>query len=209
MRNSEGDNEFVNSVIAMSEKRARNNCEKVVRNRLSSGFFPLNSDTSNTTAMKTIAKIFNVCFVVCLAGTVCAQKNNDVEAIKSLIEKETTAFFEIDYETWASSWAHTPYAFWSFADTTDVNSFSGWENINAGFREYFQTAKPSKAKIQRSWHDIKVFGNGAYARFTQQVSDNTVRQPQAEIRVLEKINGAWKIVCVNVIAIEKENQPRL
>src|SRR5690606_4880090 len=135
--------------------------------------------------MKTIAKIFSVCIVVCLAGTVCAQKNNDVEAIKSLIEKETTAFFEIDYNTWASSWAHAPYAVWSFADTSDVNSFSGWDNINSCFREYFQTAKPSKAKIERQWHDVKVFGNGAYARFTQKVYDNTRRPPQSEIRVLE------------------------
>lgn len=159
--------------------------------------------------MKTIARIFCVCLLVCSAVSTIAQKNNDVEAIKALIEKETTAFFEIDYNTWASSWAQTPYAFWSFADTTDVNSFSGWQNINAGFTEYFRTAKPSKAKIERNWLDIKVYGNGAYARFTQHVSDNTARPPQAEIRVLEKIKGTWKIVCVNVIAIQKDNEPKL
>jgi hypothetical protein len=159
--------------------------------------------------MKTIARIFCVCILVCISISTIAQKNNDIDAIKALIEKETTAFFEIDYNTWSSSWSQTPYAFWSFADTTDVNSFSGWENINAGFTEYFQTAKPSKAKIERTWHDIKVFGNGAYARFTQRVHDNTLRPPQAEVRVLEKIKGAWKIVCVNVIAIQKDNEPKL
>jgi hypothetical protein len=160
--------------------------------------------------MKTIAGIFCVCTVVCLSVTgMFAQKNNDVDEIKSLIEKETTAFFNIDYKTWASSWSQAPYAFWSFADTTDVNSFSGWESIDAGFREYFQTARPSKAKIERNWLDIKVYGNSAYARFTQQVRDNTLRPPQAEVRFLEKVKGAWKIVCVNVIAIEKNNQPRL
>jgi hypothetical protein len=159
--------------------------------------------------MKTIARIFCVCLLVCSTVSTIAQKNNDVEAIKALIERETTAFFEIDYNTWASSWAQTPYAFWSFADTTDVNSFSGWQNINAGFTEYFQTARPSKAKIERNWLDIKVYGNGAYARFTQHVSDNTARPPQAEVRVLEKIKGNWKIVCVNVIAIQKDNEPKL
>jgi hypothetical protein len=158
--------------------------------------------------MKAIVRIFCVCSLVCLSGSTIAQKN-DVEAIKSLIEKETQAFFEIDYKNWASSWSQSPYSFWSFADTTDVNSFSGWQSINAGFHEYFHTAKPSKAKIERTWLDIKVFGNGAYARFTQQVFDNTSRPPQAEIRVLEKIKGEWKIVCVNVIAIQKKNQPKL
>lgn len=158
--------------------------------------------------MKTTTRIFCICILVCSSVSLTAQKN-DIEAIKALIEKETTAFFEIDYDAWASSWSQSPYAFWSFADTTDVNSFSGWENIEAGFKDYFRTSKPSKAKIERTWMDIKVFGNGAYARFTQQVSDNTSRPPQAEVRVLEKIKGAWKIVCVNVIAIEKDNVPRL
>lgn len=146
--------------------------------------------------------------LLCSFSLVNAQKKNDTEAIKALIEKETKAFFEIDHKTWADSWAQTPYAFWSFADTTDVNSFSGWENINKGFEEYFRTAKASKANIERNWLDIRIFGNGAYARFTQHVKDNTDRPPQAEVRVLEKINGKWKIVCVNVIAIEKENIPR-
>ena len=158
--------------------------------------------------MKTIARIFVVCMLACLVVSTFAQKN-EVEAIKNLIEKETTAFFEIDYKTWASSWSQTPYAFWSFADTTDVNSFSGWESINAGFKEYFQTAKPSKAKIERNWLDIKVWGNGAYARFTQSVHDNTARPPQAEVRVLEKVKGSWKIVAVSVIAIQKDNEPKL
>lgn len=137
-----------------------------------------------------------------------AQKKNDTEAIKALIERETKAFFDIDYKTWSDSWAQTPYAFWSFADTTDVNSFSGWDNISKGFEDYFETAKPSKADIQRNWLEIKIFGNGAYARFTQHVKDNTARPPQAEVRVLEKIDGKWKIVCVSVIAIEKDNVPR-
>lgn len=159
--------------------------------------------------MKTITGIFCICMLVCSSVSSFGQKNNDVEAIKSLIERETLAFFEIDYNTWASSWAQTHYAFWSFADTTDVNSFSGWESINSGFKEYFRTAKRSKAKIERTWLDVKVYGNGAYARFTQQVYDNTERPPQAEVRVLEKIKGVWKIVCVNVIAMEKDNEPKL
>jgi hypothetical protein len=156
-------------------------------------------------------KKFPVLFLLFIIGpfsVATAQKKNDTEAIKALIENETKAFFEIDYKTWSDSWAQTPYAFWSFADTTDVNSFSGWENISKGFEDYFKTAKPSKADIQRNWLEIKIFGNGAYARFTQHVKDNTARPPQAEVRVLEKINGKWKIVCVTVIAIEKDNVPR-
>jgi hypothetical protein len=127
--------------------------------------------------------------------------------IKEVIEKETKAFFEIDQKTWADLWVHEPYAFWSFADTTDVNSFSGWDEIYKGFNNYFKTSKPSTAKITRTWHHIRIAGNFAYIRFTQEVSDNTGRPPQAEVRVMEKVNGQWKIVCVSVIAVQKENEP--
>lgn len=161
----------------------------------------------------TSSKIFCVIALLSLTYPFSAHaqnKNKDVEVIKALIQRETKAFFEIDYKTWADSWAHTPYAFWSFADTTDVNSFSGWDQINNGFAEYFRTSKPSTAKIDREWLglDVRVYGNGAYVRFNQHVKDDTRRPPQAEVRVLEKIKGEWKIVCVSVIALEKENQPR-
>lgn len=132
---------------------------------------------------------------------------NDEEVIKSIIEKETKAFFEIDEKTWSGYWAHEPYAFWSFADTTDVNSFSGWKEISEGFTSYFNTSKPSAAKITRDWHYIKIQGTMAYIRFTQHVSDDSIRPPQAEVRVMEKIKGEWKIVCVNVIAVQKDNVP--
>ena len=105
--------------------------------------------------------------------------------------------------------SQTRYAFWSFADTTDVNSFSGWQTINAAFTEYFQTAKPAKVTIDRKWLEVKVWGNAAYARYTQIVHDNTARPPQAQVRVLEKVKGDWKIVVVTVIAIEKDNEPKL
>lgn len=161
--------------------------------------------------MNTSAKIIGIAVLMCLTFSVQAQKkNSDIEAIKSLIQRETKAFFEIDYDTWANSWVHTPYAFWSFADTTDVNSFSGWNQIESGFAEYFRTSKASTAKIEREWLglDVQIFGNGAYVRFNQHVKDDTMRPPQAEVRVLEKVKGEWKIVCVSVIALEKENQPR-
>ncbi|MBL7856426.1 MAG: nuclear transport factor 2 family protein [Cyclobacteriaceae bacterium] len=156
--------------------------------------------------MKKIYAIF--LWIALLPASTAFSQNKEIDAIKQVLERETKAFFEIDSKAWADSWSHVPYAFWSFADTTDVNSFSGWDAIEKGFADYFKTAKPSKANIDRTWHDIRIYGNAAYARFTQHVKDGTERPPQAEVRVLEKIKGKWKIVCVTVIAIEKDNEPR-
>ncbi len=150
--------------------------------------------------------IFVLFFI--LSGTaIQAQKkaSKEIDAIKAVIEKETKAFFEIDYNTWQSQWVHTPYTFWSFADTTDVNFFSGWEQINTGFEMYFKTSKPSIAKIEREWLSIQVYGKSAYVRFMQKISEEIIsRSEQAEVRYLEKIDGQWKIVNVSVIRKPKD-----
>jgi hypothetical protein len=161
--------------------------------------------------MKTISRVSNLTVALIslfLSANLFAQKNDpsskEIKQIKDVIERETTAFFEIDKQTWSACWAHEPYSFWSFADTTDVNSFSGWEAIHQGFAEYFASSKPSTAKIDRNWLDVKVFGNGAYVRFTQHVRDQDIsRGEQAEVRVLEKQNGQWRIVHVGVISSKK------
>jgi hypothetical protein len=128
----------------------------------------------------------------------------EIESVKAAIDRESKAFFEIDYKSWAESWAHVPYAYWSFADTTDVNYFEGWESIEKGFDDYFKKSTASKAKMKRTYNDVRVHGNAAYARFTQKVEDNLGRDEQVEVRFLEKHDGIWKIVYVGVIAKQKE-----
>jgi ketosteroid isomerase-like protein len=155
-------------------------------------------------------KYLGTIFLILLVTTAFSQKaknksksTDEVAKVKAMIEQETKAFFEIDYDTWADCWAHVPYAYWSFADTTDVNFFDGWESIKEGFGNYFATSKPTKAKISRNWHEVRVNGNLAYARFSQKIDDNIERDSQAEVRVLEKIDGKWKILHVGVIARQK------
>lgn len=161
-----------------------------------------------------IPKIFiTITFLVLTVSAVLAQEkkkksqqnpaSNEVELVKAAIDKESKAFFEIDAKTWADCWVHAPYSYWSFADTTDVNFFEGWDAINKGFASYFSTAKPSTTKMERNWHEVRVYGNAAYARFTQKVQDDLGRDEQAEVRMLEKVNGQWKIVHVGVIAKQK------
>lgn len=129
-----------------------------------------------------------------------AGKPNDVEAIKKLIELETKAYFGVDYKTWMESWVHTPSAYWSYADTTGITSFEGWKAIEIGFTDYFVTSKATDIKVEREWGEIKVYGNGAYARFKQRVVTNGVPGPvQEEIRVLEKEKDKWKILLVGVL----------
>jgi len=56
-------------------------------------------------------------------------------------------------------------------------------------------------KVERTWQDFRIYKNGAYVRFTQRVTEESIsRDETSQVRVLEKKDGQWKIVCVSVIA---------
>lgn len=150
--------------------------------------------------MKFLTIIMAACLIFSIP--VLSQKISDEAAIKKVIERETNAYFGIDYQNWMKSWAHVPYAYWSYADTAGINYFEGWKAIEIGFTDYFVTSKPTRIEIDRTWEDLRIYKDGAYARFKQTLVTNGVRGPeQTEIRVLEKDkkDNAWKIVLVGVL----------
>jgi hypothetical protein len=151
--------------------------------------------------MKKTVVIFSLCLLFMpMARAQKVTKVNEVDAIKTVIEQETKAFFGVDYKTWMESWVHTPSAYWSYADTSGINYYEGWNAIEIGFTDYFVTTKPSDIRIERTWQEVKVYGNGAYARFKQRlVTDGVPGPEQVEIRVLEKDKNNWKILLVGVL----------
>lgn len=151
--------------------------------------------------MKKYFLTFTVCLL--LVTSAMAQKGNEIDAIKAAIEKETKAFFEIDYKTWLDSWVHAPYAYWSMADSAEIHQFEGWRAIEIGFNDYFITSKPNNAQVERTWMEIRVYGDGAFARFKQRLvsPDGIKGDEQTEIRILEKDKkkNEWKIALVGVL----------
>lgn len=129
-----------------------------------------------------------------------AQSDPEKAAIKSVIEQETASFMNLDYKTWSSLWLKVPYAYWSYSDSTGTSYVEGWENLNSTYTDYFKNSKPSKGEITHEWIEIRVFENGAYAYFLQKVYDEIDRDETSQIRVLEKKDGKWKLICVGAIA---------
>lgn len=125
---------------------------------------------------------------------------SDKDAIKAVIARETQSFMNVDRKTWAETWHQAPYSYWSYSDSTGTSFVEGWEALNKTFDEYFKTQKPSKAKITNEWIEVRVYGNGAYARFVQKVDDEIDRDETSQVRVLEKKDGKWKVICVGAIA---------
>lgn len=146
--------------------------------------------------------LFSMAAVLLISLSLSAQKMSDEDAIKAVIERETKAYFNIDYDTWIDSWSHVPYAYWSYADTAGIAYHEGWKAIEIGFTDYFVTSKPTVIEIERNWEDLRIYKNGAYARYKQTVVTDGVKGPeQTEIRVLEKDpkEKKWKIVLVGVL----------
>lgn len=134
--------------------------------------------------------------------------NPDVEkeAILDVIENETAAFFNRDYESWQQFFVQEDYAFqaWSNAD----GSFSasvGWAAIGKRIGEYIKThpVPPGYSyypRVERRNMVVKFFSpNLAYLVWDQYNSDqeNKSFRHSKDQRIMEKINGQWKIVNVS------------
>jgi len=138
--------------------------------------------------------------LVFLCMPVEAQHDKEKEAIKAVIEQETASFMNLDYKTWSSLWLKTTYVYWSYSDSTGTSFVEGWDNLNTTYADYFKNSKPSKAEITNEWIEIRVFEKGAYAHFVQKVYDEIDHDETSQIRVLEKKDGNWKLICVGAIA---------
>lgn len=160
--------------------------------------------------MKISKNLFLAGLLSFMISSIAAQDAKEVAAIKAVIEKETQSFFSVNRKDWEDSWLQVPYAYWSYSDSTGTSFIEGWTAIRKSFDEYFRTQVASRqidvahqkvaVKIDRSWESIRVYGNGAYVRYTQQVKDNIDRDETSQVRVLEKKDGKWRIVCVGAIA---------
>lgn len=160
--------------------------------------------------MKKITATLATVIVGFIAFTAAAQ--DDKAAIKAIIEKETQTFFNADRKGWEETWVHSPYAYWSYSDSTGTSFIEGWDALTDNFDEYFRTQvssrsidvahQPDKLSIDRVWKEIRIYGNGAFAHYIQRVKDGAVERDQtSQVRILEKgKDGKWKVVCVGAIA---------
>ncbi|MBL7874992.1 MAG: hypothetical protein JNL53_04980 [Cyclobacteriaceae bacterium] len=125
---------------------------------------------------------------------------NDKEAIKQIIAKETIAFLNVEYKEWSDCWLKVPYSYWSYSDSTTISRTEGWDQMDKMFAEYFKNARPSTGKVSNEWIEFRIYENGAYVRFVQKVTDDYETSETSQIRILEKKDGLWKVVCVWAIA---------
>ncbi len=128
----------------------------------------------------------------------------DKDAILATIEKETASFFARDYEAWKSTYAQTDYAFqaWSNRDGT-FDASVGWNGIDNTVGKYIhENPEPQSSShpiVERKNITYKFYGPEAcyltWDQFNSNKEGNNFLHSK-EVRMMEKIDGQWKIVCV-------------
>lgn len=145
----------------------------------------------NYVMRKWFIRVFIVTWVTTLSFASIAQ--DDKEAIKEVIAKETIAFLNVDYKKWSECWLKVPYAYWSYSDSTTISRTEGWDLMDKTFADYFKNARPSSGKVSNEWIELRIYENGAYVRFAQKVIDEYETSETSQIRILEKKEVSGKL----------------
>lgn len=114
-------------------------------------------------------------------------------AILATLNNETKVAFQRDYESWKEKWVHDPNmskTYINFVDST-FSEAVGWDEIS-NFVKIFIEEHPEPEPVPRIVDDINVrlYGNGAWVTYEQQ---DSLRGLKRETRLMEKVNGEWKI----------------
>lgn len=127
------------------------------------------------------------------------------DAVMATIEEETNAFFARDYDRWKSTYVQEDYAFqaWSNRDGT-FDSSVGWNAIDNSIGLYINENPIPEAgqatTVERKNIRFKFYGDDvAYLTWDQFNSDRNGELffHSKEVRLLERVGGVWKIVCVS------------
>lgn len=144
---------------------------------------------------------FVLLFFIWCCITLSGWAQSEQDAIKKVLLNETEGFFTRDKAKWANAWAHTPYIY--FAANLYGGDFllvKGWDKLEKQFANQFKSRKVmDKVVIQNANFVIHQNGNMAFVSYDQTLLDSQGKTTSKESRVLEKIDGQWRII--NVIAL--------
>jgi DNA-binding CsgD family transcriptional regulator len=127
----------------------------------------------------------------------------DREEILSLIDAETAAYFEKNFSAWEKCWVHEAYVrrfAWFARGGMKLNV--SWEQESSEQRRSmaaYPTPNRSMQQLKRENINIRIGRDIAWVTFDQTAPATgdpfDVVGLQHELRILERVDGGWKIVC--------------
>ena len=144
-----------------------------------------------TTICENMKKTFYFLIVINLTVCGCIQKNDETQAIKAVIENETNTWRAGDIKGHAACWYVQPYTR-ILVSTADGLTLDISPNVIINPTPDIMGDKSVSVNTN---YKISVNGNSAWSSHDQETTatDGT-KSYSYEMRMLEKINGQWKIV---------------
>ncbi len=152
-------------------------------------------------------------FVIILSTISCTEKPTpsptlaeEKKAILQTLNDETKAAFQRDYEAWTKKWVHDPTitkTYLNFADTSFSESM-GWKEISNFVKTYIEEhPEPEPLPKPIDQIEVRLYGTGAWVTYEQV---DAQRGRKRENRLMEKVNGSWKIAGMQttIYGFEKE-----
>lgn len=130
------------------------------------------------------------------------------EALKAVVEGETHAYMEKDYQKWASYWDHSDDVLRLDVTNTGFSQTRGWDKSGGNLASFFkENPEPIRSTFKNSnyliFHDTNLGWVAFDQEWTSQTGDKSVAK--AAITLVKKDN-AWKIISYTAIQYDAENQ---
>lgn len=157
--------------------------------------------------MRNIICLFCIAMVLVVCG---CQQTIDIEqekaAIIELINNETNAFVDYDFEGVASFYSKDSLNIRLSAGRDDYNFLEGWENVAnhlKGQIEDEEVPSDSHVSVEKSNYRMKIYPESAWVlcdeKWTYRYTTDTVEINSIQVRFLEKIDGEWKIAFLSFV----------
>ncbi len=135
--------------------------------------------------------------------------------IMDVIKLEHRAYFEKDYNAWQSTYVQADYLkYWGFWEGYDekVRQYNSWQEVSADKKNRFDgeiTAYWDENKVGMDISDlnIQIRGDVAWVTFKQKTKDQVTGESLGEAletKILERIDGQWKIAYLNFLYLPME-----
>ena len=128
-------------------------------------------------------------------------KANDEMTIRQTCENETKYFHEADTKNWDSQWSQKEYVEYQsqFLNEMIKMPFAKGTTLVGLRNSVNKTIKPDGLMSKFSDFEARINGNMAWATYTQEdFKGETSTAKSRQLRILEKVNGSWKIVGLSI-----------
>lgn len=126
---------------------------------------------------------------------------SDEEAIRQTCENETKYYHEADVKNWEAQWSNKAHAEYQSQYLNELikTPFAKNEVLSGMMNSVSKTIKSDGLVSKMTDFEARINGNMAWATYTQEdFKGETSATKSRQLRILEKINGLWKIVGLSI-----------